>query len=289
MKNMVVIPVYKERLSEEELRSLRQCIRILGKHDICLIGPESLNHSLYDTEFQKERVTYRTEYFDDSYFNSQRGYNRLMLTREFYQRFSEWEYLLIYQLDAFVFSDQLDEWCEKGYDYIGAPWRKLNQQIDWHNSGNGGFSLRKVASFIRLFDHQGKVLTLKGLWKFHRYRGPLHRTPLVIKGFFGIYNQLEDYINGDRVNEDLFYACLGHCTRHPFGIPETREAMFFAFEEAPSELYSYTKQLPFGCHAYVKNEYDKFYKPLFEQLDKKTADSHNMSNTLNVEPKSDKK
>ena len=30
--------------------------------------------------------------------------------------------MLIYQLDAFVFQDDLAYWCQQNYDYIGAPW-----------------------------------------------------------------------------------------------------------------------------------------------------------------------
>lgn len=62
-----------------------------------------------------------------------------MLTKEFYLRFRQWEYLLIYQLDAYVFQDELMDWCNKGYDYIGAPFLKLNREVDWNNCGNGGF------------------------------------------------------------------------------------------------------------------------------------------------------
>ena len=35
--------------------------------------------------------------------------------------FLEYQYMLIYQLDAFVFEDKLDYFCELGYDYIGIP------------------------------------------------------------------------------------------------------------------------------------------------------------------------
>ena len=106
MKNIVVIPVYKKNPSEEELKSLRQCIRILGSHDICLICAESLDRTVYNQIFEEEGVTYRSEFFDAYFFSSQRGYNRLMLNCSFYERFAQWDYMLIYQLDAYVFSDQ---------------------------------------------------------------------------------------------------------------------------------------------------------------------------------------
>lgn len=73
--------------------------------------------------------------FPDTYFKGIAGYNRLMMSPEFYETFAQWEYILIYQTDAWVFSDRLSEWCSKGYDYIGAPWipkpkyRKLYYRI----------------------------------------------------------------------------------------------------------------------------------------------------------------
>ena len=50
------------------------------------------------------------------------AYNRLMMSEQFYRAFEGYEYILIYQLDCLVFSNALEEWCRKGYDYIGAPW-----------------------------------------------------------------------------------------------------------------------------------------------------------------------
>ena len=77
-----------------------------------------------------------------------------MLSSEFYRRFSKFEYILIYQLDAFVFKDQLNYWCKKGYDYIGAPWFEgfhlTKTGVNIIGVGNGGFSLRRVKTHIDL-------------------------------------------------------------------------------------------------------------------------------------------
>ena len=62
------------------------------------------------------------ETFDPAYFTSIQGYNRLLLSTEFYQRFLGSAYLLICQLDVFVFRDELAGWVARGYDYVGAPW-----------------------------------------------------------------------------------------------------------------------------------------------------------------------
>lgn len=261
MKNKVLIPVYKKELKEAEERSLRQCLTVLGKHPICLIGPEGLDLSVYETIAKACGKPLETELFDPSYFSSVAGYNRLMLSRCFYERFAEWDYMLIYQLDAWVFKDELDAWCAKGYDYIGAPWMKLNGQLDEKNSGNGGFSLRKIAAFIELFDHKGKLWGYKGLVCRHRYRGPLRRRLYILLGLFGWRNRLSNVVRKGKENEDLFFATLKHKKGKPFRIPPVSEAMYFSFEESPAMLYERTGHtLPFGCHAWEKWEYETFWK-----------------------------
>ena len=39
--------------------------------------------------------------------------------------------------------DELLDWCNKNYDYIGAPWVKKERDNILLKTGNGGFSLRK--------------------------------------------------------------------------------------------------------------------------------------------------
>lgn len=258
--NIVVIPVYKEALDGNEYKSLRQCLKVLHKHRICLVGPKGLDYSIYEDVFLECKVELNIETFDPAFFESIRGYNRLMLCEDFYKRFAGYEYMLIYQLDAYVFRDELDYWCDKGYDYVGAPWMKLNGKLDVENAGNGGFSLRRISSFVSLFSHKGRLLTLKGLCCLHRYRGPLHKPFCVLSGLFGKNNHLEDFLDG-WLNEDLLYVTLKHKRGGYFWIPNSLEAMFFSFEGSPSMLFEMTGgKLPFGCHAWNKNEYEQFWK-----------------------------
>ena len=204
MRNVVVIPVYKTTLTKSEQSSLMQALHVLGTHEICLVGPKELDLSVYLLAFEQVGKELLYEAFNPGYFRNVSGYNTLLLSRCFYERFSSFDYMLIYQLDAWVFRDELDSWCNKGYDYIGAPWLKLNRELDEENSGNGGFSLRKIATFIDLFDYQGALWGYKGLACRYRYRGPLHKYPLIVKGLLGKKNRLQDFIEKGDENEDLF-------------------------------------------------------------------------------------
>jgi len=259
MKNVVVIPVYKAQLSHAEYLSLCQCLKILTNHHICLVIPKGLNTEIYQTLFQKYQVPFREESFDSVFFQDINGYNQLMMSKHFYERFIAFEYMLVYQLDAYVFRDELNEWCAKGYDYIGAPFFRKDK-LDKKDSGNGGFSLRKILSFINLFSHNRKLLTFKGLLFYHRHRGPLHKSWFVLSGLFGRCNSLQSLIQ-NTIAEDLLYASLKYKREEKWEIPASEEAKFFSFEQFPSELFQLTgHRLPFGCHAWQKYEYDSFWK-----------------------------
>jgi hypothetical protein len=70
-----------------------------------------------------------------------------------YEKYERFEYILFYEPDAFVFSDRLEEWCDRDLDYLGAPWfegfsKPKSDRII--GAGNGGFSLRKVQSHLRI-------------------------------------------------------------------------------------------------------------------------------------------
>lgn len=258
--NIIVIPVYKDELDINEYKSLCQCLKILNKHRICLIGPEQLDYSVYNDIFSRYGIVLEIEVFESVFFKSITGYNKLMLSKLFYDRFASYEYMLIYQLDAYVFKDELDYWCEKGYDYIGAPWIKLDGKLDDKKSGNGGFSLRKIESFISLFEYEGILLSFKGLCYFYNYRGILHRSIYILAGLLGIRNHLKDFTSTNIINEDLFYSLLKYKRGNKFRIPECDESMYFSFEKSPAMLFEKTGHtLPFGCHAWYKYEYEQFW------------------------------
>ena len=87
-----------------EKASLIQCSRIFGgRREIVLAVPEKLDCSLYLKIIPSARI----ERFDDKFFVSVSSYSHLLLTPEFYLRFSAFDYMLIYQLDAWVFAMNL--------------------------------------------------------------------------------------------------------------------------------------------------------------------------------------
>lgn len=266
VKVAITIPIYKVELSENEKISFSQALNIFRNRDIIIICPDGLDVTNYRIIADKENKIITYESFDEFFFKDINGYNSLMLSHLFYDRFVEYEYILIYQLDCFVFKDELDVWVKKGYDYVGAPWlhndrrewwtlknsikyklkafyrRYTNKPISismgYYKVGNGGFSLRNVKKFsetIRKFENSNRILP---------YRDPNN-----------------NYLYA----EDVFWGCEVNRYFPNLRIPSYKQALGFAFDMNPSLCYELNNnQLPFGCHAWYRYESD-FWKSHIEQ------------------------
>ena len=257
--NIVVIPIHKVTPYTEEINSLCQCIEILGRHPICIVCPKIFDEAIYKNIFSNKKCSLIIERFDNSFFDSIAGYNRLMLDNVFYSRFSNFKYMLIYQLDAWVFRDELDYWCNQGYDYIGAPWIKRkgkDNTFEFDGVGNGGFSLRRIQHFIDVLSYKGPIrdcskLNLKPSFKNRIYKFLYSH---------GYQNTISYLKKDETLYEDIFLSIFLSDTKLKANIPTPEIASQFAFEKEPSYLYSLSLKLPFGCHAWQKYEYDTFWK-----------------------------
>ena len=169
MKIATVTPIYKEHQTAEEEISLRHLKHHLESYNTFAIVPSGLQNVPSFLEIKE---------FPRKYFQSTHSYNKLMLSKQFYQSFANFDYILIYQLDCLVFSDQLYAWCEKGYDYIGAPFFRNyddNGTPLFKNNetpkdglccvGNGGFSLRKVSTFLKVLSSSEYEIDPHFYWK----------------------------------------------------------------------------------------------------------------------------
>lgn len=259
-KAAVVIPIYKAWLTEPERASLRQAFKILGGYNIFFITFKKLDTGQYRESIPGK--DYLFVYFDQHYFESIAGYNELMLSRRFYRVFTEFEYLLIYQLDAWVFKDELSDWCRSGYDYIGAPWFSSDCPIDslphFLGVGNGGFSLRKVKSHLHILSKFSYIISPN--WFINKFFK--HRTWKsfinVIKSFT-IENNTYDRLGKNNMYEDRFWnSAAGKFSW--FKVPDMLTASRFSVESNPRKLYTlHNNALPFGCHAWQTYE-PEFWK-----------------------------
>lgn len=262
---VIVIPIYKECLTQYEIISLSKAIEIFHSRKIIFIAPEGLNVNCYYEIIRDLHKEYNFKYFSNSFFYGVEGYNHLMLSLDFYNEFSDYKFMLIYQLDAYVFTDELDFWCGLGYDYIGAPWViKQNNVLKIENfAGNGGFSLRKVSMFIKTLEINKKIvlnpLQIISEYSKKGFKCLFPKIPLIIVRIFGYRNNTKFYINSNTQKEDVFWAYCASKINMKFKVMKGTDAIGFAFEKYPSYLYNVNKKLPFGCHAWNKYECD-FWK-----------------------------
>jgi hypothetical protein len=255
----IVVPVStRAELTAEERISLRHLEHHLAPYDKYLIIPEGLRLKL--PGFQVRR-------FDRRYFGSVAAHTKLMLSPQTYEAFRDYEFILLYHLDALVFSDQLLEWCAAGYDYIGAPWLKSEEapELGFSQVGNGGFSLRRVESFLRVIRSRRRRLDPEAYWKKHHARKPPHlrlaNLPRKVLKYTGVRNNVRWEIANYRPNEDGFWATRAKHYDPSFRVAPVDAGLQFAFECAPRYCFEANGQrLPFGCHAWQRHD-PEFWRP----------------------------
>jgi len=75
-------------------------------------------------------------------------YCELLTSKHFWNLFIG-EHILLYQEDTMLFHGNISPFLK--YDYIGAPWKKTQDDNKFH-VGNGGFSLRTKSSMLRVIN-----------------------------------------------------------------------------------------------------------------------------------------
>ena len=263
MRTIIVIPFHCSKMKPEEECSLRQCARIYsGKRDIAFVIPESLDCSAY-TAIIPDAVIRR---FPDSFFTSVSGYNHLLLTPGFYECFDSYDYMFVYQLDGWVFKDELDFWCLKGYDYVGGPFFMKDGFADFPVVGNGGVSLRKIKAMLRVLNGtEQKMFPNKLLWRFVRNYFAERKYFCCLRPLLKMIGLLPNLrgnylarIRREKFNSEdvVFYYLSKEFTSDGLNMPGLDEAVRFSLDAAPREFFA---ELPFCCHAWLRNDFE-FWK-----------------------------
>lgn len=229
-------------MSDNEKLSFNSILKFYKPSDISLVIPENLVvcDDLKNIEQQR---------FDEAFFKSVMSYNKLMLSKSLYKRYADFDFILIHQLDAFMFSKDLEYWCSQEYDYIGAPWLKSNNPLNnilkskrlkarepiFYKVGNGGFSLRKVETFLKFYEKHEPVIS-----------------------------QYEDHSLYSI--EDVFWSLIAP-KYIKFKIPDYKEAAMFCIDRKPKMGIKLNNgKLPFGCHGFEKSKTKSFWQRYIPEL-----------------------
>ncbi len=256
----VVVPLSNRPglLPEEEI-SVRHLRHYLAAYDTYLLAPRSIDVSVEGFEVVR---------FADRYFGSARAHAALMLSRRFYETFRSYEFLLTYHLDAIALSDQLEAWCDRGWDFIGAP----NHGTADHLSVpcNGGFALRRVEAFLDVLTSKAYAVDPERYWaEISAGRGPVQRALLWprryikrLRAFNNVTREIRLMLEGPEPPlDDVFMVENATKYAPSFRIPPVEEALRFAFDETPRTAFEMNgRQLPFGAHAWYKQD-RAFWEP----------------------------
>ncbi len=250
----IVVPIHRSSLDPRGITSLDSTFRVLGSHHLVMVKPDGLDTSELERRYRFGGV----ESFDPDYFGSIQDYNRLLLSTGFYQRFLRSQFILICQPDVFVFRDDLARWVERGYDYVGAPWvsgtaigvhihrlkmhlsklvlgvqDKVYRYETRNRVGNGGFSLRSVATHHRL------SIEMKDAVEHYLRRQGTHHF-----------------------NEDIFWSIEPSKRGFAHRTPPLQEAISFSWDINPARLFRLSGgRLPMAAHGWYKPDRLRFWEP----------------------------
>ncbi|MDM7944705.1 MAG: DUF5672 family protein [Oceanibaculum nanhaiense] len=254
----IVVPIYRTELDATEKVALRALDRHLGHYDRFIVHPIGLT-------LPPELDGMATLPLSPRRFRGIGAYSAMLMSPDFYRRFSDYRYVLIYQTDCLVFHDTLAGWCESGFSYIGAPWLRKDRDRKRRRYlavGNGGLSLRHVGDHLRVLQAMRLQLTGKSdqsrrffhSWRqgkrllAHWLRSRFSRRPAahIVRRYF------------DQA-EDMFWAYYAPLLDENYTVAPVETALRFARERSAEGDFPKTRaDLPFGAHGWHKIDTERW-------------------------------
>lgn len=236
---IIIIPIYKPTLNKFETISVNRCFEILGNYKIRFIAPQGLDISYYKEYIQRAEI----KFLPAKYFKSPQTYNNLLRSLFFFEQLLPHTHMLMYHTDSYVFRDELMYWCEKGYDYIGAPMYKWDETIEptkYIGVGNGGFSLHNINSAIHILKSWKITYTLKDLNKWYlkyNFNGKVKYLLYYLKSFIGFGRFSKSGFNQCKINEDVFWGIYVPKSFKNYNVADFNNALKFSMEYNCKKLF----------------------------------------------------
>jgi len=155
---VVITPVWRPELSNDELIRLQITERASQSWQRIILHPEDMPIAT----IQQQLPSWTYQSCEPHRLSSVQSYSSWLLQSEFYERFRDFEFMLIAQLDSVLLREPPTAAFD--YDYLGAPWNPPWRVIVFKGQmriirafgrmwgkqlvvGNGGLSIRRVERF----------------------------------------------------------------------------------------------------------------------------------------------
>lgn len=260
---VVLVPTHLEALEANLAATLRHNAQVLREYPLEIILPETCNPAWYEAFFESNKIEGRIRFVRDDYFGSSVAVNRMGMDPAFYRMYADYDYILICHLDAWIFKDDLRAWMEKGYDFVGAPLflpdvgrgRFLKRMAPF--GGNGGLSLRRVSTCIRVLEtfkpRPNRLRIAQALWFLARNRR-FDLAAILIRTLREVIADWRGTCSKYNIYEDVFFTIVAKLLGARIRIPHSREARRFSCEVNYKLLQTECLGLtpPLGIHGYDK-------------------------------------
>lgn len=259
-KNLVkvIIPIYRNLHSDEQA-ALDHNLNLLNGLPAAFIKPVDYDITALSCQYPDvEVINVSNQWLGH---RGIQGYNEMMMSEQFYAMFADCEYIFICHVDAWLFRNEVTEWCQRGYDLVAAPWptrpryehfplkqylqlkmwlkpaRKILHCQMFGRIGNGGLCLRKVKTF----------------------QEACRQYAVEINYYMSHHDDLH--------NEDLFWALVPR-----LDVPTVADALQFSFDLKPQLCYQLNEhRLPMACHGFNKPNRADFWSHFIPCLPKASA------------------
>jgi hypothetical protein len=258
IRPVVLVPTHRSQPTPQEVISLRQLARVLGKHEIVLMTPNGVNTSAYKELLPSASfLSIKKEWMQ-----SHASYNRLIISPLLGSLFRDFSHLLLHEPDSLVLHDSLATWCQQPYDYIGAPWftpiAGKEGEANFAKGANSGFSLFRLDAMRKVTNSWQRWYPVKHALGDIR-RGLIGRPRQIARGLNGLYpggllrgaHQLyPSYC-------DQYWSLLIPSLVNDFKVAPPEVAVQFSWEKWSHLCMEYCRgHLPFGIHAWAKYDFD---------------------------------
>lgn len=227
------------------------------KYDIVFILPEIFRSSDLINQFSSINFCF----VEDSNLSSSAKYNRYLISHQYYDLFNDYEFVLVYQLDTWIFSLDLEPFVDLGFDIIGAPIFSEDRHLGTRliNGCNGGVSLRKVKSFQEIL-RRPFIFRLNELYAELGF-GDISKHPFrtffkrVVSGLIFFYKP--GVFWPKHINEDLYWSVVVPRKNIQFRVAPMQYCIKFCFDQFPRTLYvKNNNELPLFVHALEKYDFE---------------------------------